>query len=159
MHGVLQRRHWETTAAAWCHMAWYTDCDSTVQALLRPVQAKIADKRLGIDFAAMRQSLWRAPGTAGPDRADDAMPEVCTDSVHWVDTDVMTCDPLAKEIDCEKLTHMIASKYWDTTQPIESIEKKRRKQAHWRAIALETSDRCSGVLEKTTNRRSTSAPR
>ena len=47
MHGILQRKHWETTAAAWCHMAWYTVCDSTVQALLRPVQAKIADKRSG----------------------------------------------------------------------------------------------------------------
>ena len=96
---------------------------------MRPAQAKMADKRLSIEIAAMRQSLWREPGQeTGNPAYEDKMPEIRTDYVRWVDTDVMIADPLTKAMDPSKMQTALDSNFWDLSQPIESVIKKRAKQ-------------------------------
>ena len=60
--GLLDHLNWEASAAAHIRCCWFTDCKSTHAGLLRPVQAKMQDKRLGLEFASLRQSLWRVTG-------------------------------------------------------------------------------------------------
>ena len=136
MMGRLDHKHWERTAGEFCQHIWFTDCWSTVSALLRPVLGKITDKRLGIEMAALRQSLWRRKGQAlGDPRVSDAVPALhdATDIIRWVDTDVMIADPLTKTMDPEKLATALENNLWDLKQPIESIAKKRQKQAQRRS--------------------------
>ena len=52
----------EADAAAFMKHIWVSDSDSAVSAVNKSVLGKIQDKRLGIELAAMRQSLWRTPG-------------------------------------------------------------------------------------------------
>ena len=134
--GHLDKRDWETSSAATMQHLWVTDCASVETAHMRPVAAKLADKRLQIEVAGLRQSLWRTSGS----RADDPM--VCddipkkedrTDLVIWVDTDVMIADPLTKQMEPEKLVHTMKTGIWDQTQPIESLAKKRIKQEQRRS--------------------------
>ena len=86
LRGRLDRRDWEASAASQMHSHWFTDCKSLSDALQRPVLATIADKRLGITLAAMRQSLWRKPGggLAQP-MLMERRPENTTDSISWID--------------------------------------------------------------------------
>ena len=126
-------------------MVWLTDCKSVYDALRRPVMAKMADKRLGIELACLRQSLWRRRGEAiGDSRMCDEMPADSTDIVRWIDTDVMVADPLTKAMDPEKLIYVMTHGYYDIKQPIESLAKKRQKQAQRRKDAGDaTEDRVS----------------
>ena len=55
MHGKLDHRNWEASDAAFMHAVWLTDCESARAALMRPVQGKMSDKRLGIEVASLRQ--------------------------------------------------------------------------------------------------------
>ena len=57
-------RDWESDAAVFMRHVWVSDCESVVSALNRPGLGKTQGKRLGIELAAMRQSLWRTPGMA-----------------------------------------------------------------------------------------------
>ena len=108
---------------------WVSDCDSVVSALNRLILGKIQDKRLGIELAAMRQSLWRSPGKSkGDPRMDDERSENVTDVVLWVDTDVMLADPLTKKMEAITRWEALSSNYWDMKQPVESLRKKRLKQ-------------------------------
>ena len=108
---------------------WFTDCQSVRDALVRPTMNKMTDKRLSIKIASMRQSLWRSPGEAvGDPTVSDAPPTTPTDVVRWIDTDVMIADPLTKVMSPDKLVTAMQSNYWDTSQPIESVVKKRAKQ-------------------------------
>ena len=140
MYGVIGR-DWEADAAAFMKHVWVSDCESVVSALQRPVLGKIQDKRLGIELAAMRQSLWRTPGTAkGDPRMDDEKPTDVTDIVYWVDTDVMLADPLTKKMDAKKMWDALDSNYWDMKQPIESLRKKRLKQEQRRKTTQFTEE-------------------
>ena len=129
MRGQLDSRNWEATAAANLQQIWFTDCKSVHDALVNPVMAKMADKRLSIEFASMRQSLWRERGEkVGDPTVQDEMPKHPTDKVRWIDTDVMLADPLTKQMEAIKLIEALDSNMWNIRQPIESIVKKRAKQ-------------------------------
>ena len=109
-------KDWEADAAAFMKHVWVSDCESVVSSLNRSVLGKIQDKRLGIEFAAMRQSLWRVPGTAkGDPRMDDERRADTTDVCLWVDTDVMLADPLTKKMEVTKLWVALDSNLWDMT--------------------------------------------
>ena len=96
--GLLNRREWEESAAAVIPSVWFTDCRSAHQALQRPVQ-KGVDKRLGIELAALRQSLWRYPGrTALEARLQDGPPAEPTDRCRWIDTLVEHADSICTSI-------------------------------------------------------------
>ena len=92
--------------------------------------SKITDRRLGIEVAALRQSLWRKPGEELGVCLEDERPsrEKAADVVQWIDTDIMIVDPLTKAMSSEKLYEALDNNFWDLKQPIESIEKKRLKQ-------------------------------
>ena len=128
-------KDWEMRAAAHIQMVWLTDCESTVGSLKRPVLNKLTDKRLGIELAAMRPSIWRRPGESIGDTAMDSLPDKdeATDIVYWVDTDVMIVDPMTKTMNPEKLMKALADNHWSLLQPLESLQKKRLKQQQRKA--------------------------
>ena len=129
--GLLNPREWERTAAEHMQMVWLTDCRSAESALVRSVLGKHASKRLGMELASMRQALWRRRGEAIGDSADldeRPGPDDRTDHVRWIDTDIMPCDPLTKVMQPDKLMAILETNRWDTDQPLESLQKKRRKQ-------------------------------
>ena len=122
---------------------WFTDCDPTVKALTRPVLAKITNKRSGLEFAALRQSLWRMPGQDCGDPHDDDVrpnPKEATDKVRWIDTDVMVMDQLTKRMEPDKLWETLNANWWDIKQPIESLAKKRLKQQQRKSRKPELED-------------------
>ena len=130
-HGKLDLRNWETSAAAHMQQIWVTDCESLVGALGRPVMAKLADKRLQVEVAALRQQLWRKMGEEAEDPLYvDKKPgdSECSDLVVWVDTDVMVADPLTKQMEPDLLRDIMKNGAWSIKQPIESQMKKRIKQ-------------------------------
>ena len=148
LYGKLDQQKREASAAPFCQHCWFTYCASTVAALERPVMSKMADKRRGIEVAALRQSLWRAPGEEFGDPAVvDARPspEVATDYVRWVDTDIMIADPLTKVMDPEKLIVAMQSNFWDLRQPEEGFAKKRARQAQHRR-RMKTGSRLTSEL-------------
>jgi hypothetical protein len=110
-------------------MDWFTDCKSVRDALSKPTLSKITDKRLGITFAAMRMSLWRKPGGGlMPPRLTETRPEQTTDAIHWIDTAVMLCDPMTKQMSRTYLQAALDTNVWDPRQPAESKATKERKQ-------------------------------
>ena len=129
MHGQLDTRRWEDSAADSRHMCWITDCKSVRDALCRPVLSKVSDKRLGITLAAMRQSLWRRKGGGKIlPRLCDTRPEDATDSIMWIDTDNMIVDCMTKEMDTESLEQALDTNIFDPRQSAESKQVKVRKQ-------------------------------
>eukprot|EP00439_Symbiodinium_sp_Y106_P006332 s6815_g1.t1 len=84
---------------------WFTDCRSLSDTLRSPKMTKHEDKRLSIEIAALRESLWRAKGEdCGDPYYLDDRPSEPTDEVRWIDTDVMVADPLAKVPSASLLT-------------------------------------------------------
>ena len=107
---------------------WVTDCDSAVNVLHRVGPVKTADKRLGIEFASMRQSIWRTRGEQiGDPMLRDTLPmlEDRTDHVRWCDTDVMIVDALTKQISPDKLVQALEDNLMDLRRPQESSLKKK----------------------------------
>ena len=108
---------------------------------MKPVASKITDKRLSIEIASLRQSLWRKPGQSSGDPIyDDTRPKVTTDYVRWIDTDVMIADPLTKVMDPQKLLEALDSNYWSIKQPLEAVIKKKAKQLARRKSSPEEND-------------------
>ena len=92
---------------------------------------KIVDKRLGIELAALRQSIWRKKGKDKHNvQAEDSLPneEEFTDRVRWIDTDAMAVDALTKIMDLNAVNTFAGSNFWSLKQPHESILKKKAKQ-------------------------------
>ena len=99
-HGLQDKAHWEQSAASWCKSLWITDCKSLESTLCKPV-ARGIDKRLGIELASLRQYLWRRRHQPLPDqRLLEDLPSRAerTDFCRWIDTTVMACDCLTKEM-------------------------------------------------------------
>ena len=137
--GCLDIKRWEATAAQFMPQLWFTDCQSVYDTVRASVQAKAADKRLGIELAGLRQNLWRAKGEAiGNPLIRDELPVDATDSIRWIDTEVMLADPMTKNMEADKLIEFLSTNWWDTRQPIESVLKKQAKQiARRKAMATE----------------------
>ena len=56
VHGALDRKQWETTAAKFMKSVfWFTDCRSANDTLQKPI-AKTVVKRLGMELASLRHS-------------------------------------------------------------------------------------------------------
>ena len=139
--GLLDPKNWEATASAAFRQIWFTDCGSLQETLVNPKFTKHADKRISLEIASMRQSLWRKPGQkTGDPFLDDDMPTAPTDLVRWVDTDVMIADPLTKTMEPDKLLEALDSNRWNFKQPIESVLKKKAKQLARRKTAPSDDD-------------------
>ena len=84
---------------------------------------------MGIELAALRQSLWRYYGRTALDaRVQDEPPKFPTDKCRWIDTKVMPCDPLTKSMSDEFLQDILDTNMWDYAQPDYSKAEKQRKQ-------------------------------
>ena len=129
LRGLLDHKNWEVSAASKMHAVWFTDCKFLRDALCRTVLASIADKRLGITLAAMRQSLWRKPGggLAIP-RLMEKRPDDTTDSIVWIDTSVMPCDCLTKKMKTDNLRHILDTNQWHPRQTEEAKAQKANRQ-------------------------------
>ena len=130
LHGISPKQ-WEKQASEALRMLWVTDCRSLHDSLRKSVMGKIADKRLGIELAALRQSIWRSNlHDSANVQAEDALPgdTEFTDRVRWIDTDVMAADALTKLMDSSPLCQFCMSNTWSLMQPVESMIKKRAKQ-------------------------------
>ena len=124
MFGKQDRDNREAFASKFCQDIRLTGCESTSTSLRRPALGRIADKRLAIEVAALRQSLWRWPGNIlGTDFLEDGRPpkEKAADVVRWIDTDIMICDPLTKAMSSEKLYAALDTNCWDLKQQLEAI--------------------------------------
>jgi len=129
IYGKLDTAKWEDSAAEDRHLCWITDCKRVQDALCRPVLSKITDKRLGITFPAMRQSLWRKKGGGKVlPRLCETRPEDTTDSIMWIDTDNMIVGCMTKEMETTSLTDALDSNIFDPRQSAESKQVKIRKQ-------------------------------
>jgi hypothetical protein len=135
----LLSKDWEASAAANMRQIWYTDCKSLEATLVKEaIGTKYEDKRLNIELASLRQSLWRAPGeTVGNPAYVDHMPKDATDVIRWIDTDVMLADPLTKSMEADKLNEALDVNRWSFEQPVESVLKKRAKQLARRKTPVE----------------------
>ena len=60
---------------------------------------------------------------------DEKRREETTDSIRWIDTDIMLADPLTKSVISDKLTEALRTSKWDLAPPIDSLLKKRIKQS------------------------------
>ena len=68
--------------------------------------------------------------------------EETTDSIRWIDPDIMLADPLTKSMTSDKLTEALRTNKWDFAQPTGSLQKKGIKQSQ-RAAAKK--DKKNGV--------------
>ena len=76
------------------------------------------------ELASLRQNLWRTKGEAiGDSRLCDTLPVDATDTVRWIDTDVMIADPLTKLMDPAKLIHVMRTGTYDIAQPIDRRQR------------------------------------
>ena len=110
------------------------------ECLIKEGIVRMADKRLGIEVAGLRQSIWRSLGQGMGDLAlEDQKPdsETATDIVRWIETDVMIVDPVTKIMEPVKLVQALDSNIWDCKQPIESLHKKPTTQLQRKKILPE----------------------
>ena len=107
-------------------------------ALMRSTPARLTDKRIMLDVASMRQSLWRQPGQRiGDPHYSDEMLKGATDSVRWIDTEVMIANPLTEAMEPDKIIAALDSNFWDIEQPIASVLKKKAKQLARKKVKAE----------------------
>jgi len=85
---LLDTRNWEEPSREHMTHLWMTDCESLEEHLTNPTLAKISDKRLAVDLAALRQLIWQKDGTEVED-LDKSM----LDQIRWIDTSKMLVDP------------------------------------------------------------------
>ena len=140
LHGKLSQQRWEASSAAFMKQLWLTDCKSLEETLLNPKCNTHSDKRLSIEIAALRQSLWRMKGqnSGGPLYEDDRpKEEELTDQIRWIDTDTMLVDPMTKIMDPVKLLTAMETNVLAVEQPLDSIIKKRAKQLQRRKVVPE----------------------
>jgi hypothetical protein len=131
---------WEDQAAKRVQHVWLTDCKSLYDALLAPTMSKLADKRLGIELAALRQSIWRYRGhhRCEDDMTDFVPPiEAASDIIRWIDTDVMPADAMTKMMDLSAIQKFFMSNTWNIAQAEESKLKKLAKQLARRKTPIE----------------------
>ena len=57
----MSKTDWHEQCQMKMKHVWVSDCMSLVEHLNAEVPKKVQDKRLGIELAALRQSLWTGP--------------------------------------------------------------------------------------------------
>ncbi|CAL1129119.1 unnamed protein product [Cladocopium goreaui] len=81
---------------------WVSDCMSLVEHLNAEVPKKVQDKRLGIELAALRQSLWTGNGQKS---CQEYAP--CGDELWWTETAKMLADALTKSMRPDLLVRVV----------------------------------------------------
>ena len=133
MHGLLDETDWERSAADGMRSVWFTDCKSCYDTLQKPIH-KTVDKRLGIELASLRQHLWRDSGSHIPlPRMIEHRPATPSDTLKWIDTQVMVADCLTKSMKEDLLVQVINDNRWCYGQHEDAKEAKRRRQSQRKA--------------------------
>ena len=83
---------------------WVSDCMSLVEHLNAEVPKKVQDKRLGIELAALRQSLWTGNGQKS---SLEYLPYLA--QLWWTETARMLADALTKSMKPCLLTRILTS--------------------------------------------------
>ena len=126
MHGNLDMRHWEESAAKGMGHCWFTDCESLYEHLMSQKANSIDNKRFAIDLKALRQLIWERDG-------ERTLEVDCSsgDYPRWIDTSTMLADPLTKAMDTERLDDAMMTGRMDLRPTAESLMIKERNRA-WR---------------------------
>ena len=93
---------WYETIKKYVPHTYLSDCRSLVSHLKTEVPPKIADKRLSIEMAAIRQSLWNEDGT----RTAVSFPEG-GDRIRWIATATMVADCFTKPMKADFMWKVI----------------------------------------------------
>jgi len=105
-------------------LIWMVDCVSLSDHLENPTFSKCGCKRLALEIAGLRQLLWQLPDGTVVDEMSDDNP----DTVRWIDTSTMLCDPLTKFMKCERMESALDSCVLDLKPTEASILAKMKKQ-------------------------------
>ena len=105
MTGVLpSMTEWHDQCQRKMKHVWVSDCMSLVEHLNAEVPKKVQDKRLGIELAALRQSLWTGNG-----QRSSLEFSPCGDELWWIETARMLADALTKSMKPCLLTRTLTS--------------------------------------------------
>ena len=85
---------------------------------------KSSDKRLSIDFAALRQMVWLTLDGGLREKIGSDQP----DMVRWIDTSCMVADCLTKRMRSDRLSGCLRSCWLDLIPTDESVLCKMNKQ-------------------------------
>ena len=121
--GLREQLDWKVAASDSRTIHWLTDCRSYVDTMSSTGQGVVADKRLAIDLTALRQDLWRAPGTeCGEPNVQESIPSDCTDQLWWISTKDMISDGLTKHMLWDAMTKLCSTGQFNlTTAPRRAI--------------------------------------
>ena len=121
--GLREQLDWKVAASGSRTIHWLTDCRSYVDTMSSTGQGVVADKRLAIDLTALRQDLWRAPGTeCGEPNVQESIPSECTDQLWWISTKDMISDGLTKHMLWDAIAKLCSTgQFTLTTAPRRAI--------------------------------------
>ena len=121
--GLREQLDWKVAASDSRTIHWLTDCRSYVDTMSSTGQGVVADKRLAIDLTALRQDLWRAPGTeCGEPNVQESIPSECTDQLWWISTKDMISDGLTKHMLWDAIAKLCSTgQFTLTTAPRRAI--------------------------------------
>ena len=128
VRGQLNIRQWEETASAAMGHVWFTDCESLFAHLVFPYTKQVDNKRLAIDFSALKQLIW--------DNRDDCDEEVDGsrgDYPRWIDTSAMLSDCFTKTMTSCRLIEKLSTGIFDMRPTEESLAIKA-KNRKWRTL-------------------------
>lgn len=144
----LDKRRWQHFASKFMKQVLFSDCRPVVGLLLHPSAAKPADKRLSIELASMRQSLYQTPGeTEGDPFLQDERPKETTDIPRWIDAEVMIAHPFTKIMHPVQLVQAVETNKWNVEQPISSVIVKKVKQLRRGKAIAELLRTCPKTIE------------
>ena len=121
--GLREQLDWKVASSDSRTIHWLTDCRSYVDTMSSTGQGVVADKRLAIDLTALRQDLWRSPGTeCGEPNVQESIPLDCTDQLWWISTKDMISDGLTKHMQWDNITKLCRTgQFILTSSPRRSI--------------------------------------
>ena len=88
----------------------------------------IHNKRLAIDFKALRQLVWERDGERTLE-----IDHSCGDYPRWIDTSVMLADPLTKAMDGSRMVETFKTGIFDMRPTAESLMIKEKNRASRKA--------------------------
>ena len=100
-----------------------SDCEDLVSHLRNPTAKSVADKRLSLDLAGLRQLLWEDQNGDLRDELSDDQP----DNIIWIDTSAMPVDCMTKAMKPDTLHRLLETGVLDLEPTDESVLLKLRK--------------------------------
>ena len=115
---LRSRKDWESGMRSCVPHLQFSDCRSLCDHLDAETLAKVSDKRLGIELAAIHENLWQ-----GPQRTWNIFPNG-GDRLDWISTHTMLSDCLTKSMKPDLLLSVLRSCIYQ----VDKNKEKRRAE-------------------------------